>query len=218
MSVVEPSDAALPSDDEVQYLGNTNPLVEGEVLTERAAPTQPPVDEEERWIEEALAESLELPMHTDPPATEQTETQREAVQATQTEGADPTIVVETQRAPSPENAATEEAEKTASADALEKPQSESAAVGEKRSLPKEVRIELEKLRKKAAHIYRQKEKVALISKETVEAEKSANEALTKHNQHLQKRLDQLEASIGGEHSANSPHVTSEKTAVPAETP
>ena len=70
MSVVEPSDVAPPSDDEVQYLGSTNPLVEGEVLTERAAPTPPPRDEEERWIEEALAEPLELPMPSDPPATE----------------------------------------------------------------------------------------------------------------------------------------------------
>ena len=136
--------------------------------------------------------------------------------ATQSEGADRTEV-ETQRAPSPENAETEEAEKTALADASDKPESGSAVVGEKRKLPKEVRVELKKFRKKAAQVNRLKEQVAQISKEKNDAEKSANEALTKHNQLLQKRLKYLEASIGGEHSVISPPETFKKATVPAET-
>ena len=68
-------------------------------------------------------------------------------------------------------------------------------------MPKEVRIELKKLRKKTAHVDRLKEQVPQISKEKVEAEKSATDALTKHNLLLQKQLEQLEAAIGGEQSA-----------------
>ena len=49
MSVVEASESSESTDNSIQYIGSTNPLVEGEVLTENP-------EEEERWCSQAEIE------------------------------------------------------------------------------------------------------------------------------------------------------------------
>ena len=108
---------------------------------------------------------------------------------TLTEEAVPTIVVETERAPSPENAAVAEAKKSASADASEKPESAGEADPS----------ELKKLRKAATKYEKLQQKLKSITKEKVDADKDAVEAVKAHNETLQKRLDHLEAEHRGQH-------------------
>ena len=135
------------------------------------------------------------------------------MQPFQIEEADSTTIVEPVRAPSPRNDTVAEAEKSAFAKASEKPESESAAVGEKRSS-----VDSVKLRKTAPKYAKLQEKVKHIRKEKAEAEKTAVEAVKTHNLTLQQRLDQLEAKQKGELSAISPPVTSDQAAIPAKTP
>ena len=52
MSVVEASESSESTDDSVQYIGSTNPLVEGEQLAENP-------EEEERWCSQAEIEATE---------------------------------------------------------------------------------------------------------------------------------------------------------------
>ena len=52
MSVAEPSNTSTPFDQSVQYLGSTNPLVEGETDTPAVPESPTPSDEAyEQWLE-----------------------------------------------------------------------------------------------------------------------------------------------------------------------
>ena len=75
MSVVEASESSESTDNSVEYLGSSNPLVEGEVLTENPDEewcSQAAIEAAERWMQENTTPNPEenagqQPVETEPP-------------------------------------------------------------------------------------------------------------------------------------------------------
>ena len=194
MSVVEASDASESTDDSVQYVGSSNPLVEGEVLAEN---TENPTAHEEvdvypgfRQAEIEAADHL-MQEHTTP---EETNIGQEPVQSVQIGQAEqqpePVTVAQTT-----EHAAiiTQRSGSTASA---EQPGSAKITAGTKRKAAKSESEETSarELQKARAKIARQKELLKESRKAEREARERAQKLTEERNQQLQKELDELRAA------------------------
>ena len=183
MSVVEASESSESTDDSVQYIGSTNPLVEGEVLTENP-------EEEEHWYSQAEIEAADRWMQ------ENTIPEPEENAGQQPVGPEPSTQPEQQPEPVTAAQTTEQPEtvtqRSGSAASAEEPSSaeKSAEKGKDRESEDSRDREIRKLREKFS---KKKEQLKEARKRKREAEERALKLSEERNAILQREIAELRA-------------------------